>query len=307
MSGREIPASGRQFVLRRGTASAQVGQVAAVLRGYAVDGVDYTERWPDEAVPPMGAGIVLMPWPNRVAGARWRYDGRDQQLDITEPATGNAIHGLLRNTAYQPVAVAGDSVTLGCGVYPQHGYPFALDTSVTYSLTDGGLQVEHRVTNLGPTAAPFGCGTHPYLRVGDAPIEDLVLTVRARTRIRVDDRMLPVGSEPVAGTAFDLTGGARVGDLELDTAFTDLETVDGRFEHRLAAPDGRGVTLWADPAFGWVQVFTPAAFPIDGPRKAVAVEPVTCGIDALNTGEGLNWLPPGATWTASWGLCPFAC
>ena len=287
-----LPASGRQFVLRRGSATAQIGQVAAVLRSFAVDGTDYTERWPDERVPPMGAGIVLMPWPNRVADGRWEYDGHEQQLDITEPATGNAIHGLLRNAAYQPTSISDDAVTLTCGVFPQHGFPFVLDTSVRYSLTDDGLRVEHRVTNVGATAAPFGCGSHPFLRVGETSVDDLVLTIDARTRVRVDGRMLPVGTEPVAGTAADLTRGVRLGDVDLDTAFTDIDPVDGRFEHRLTAPDGRGVTLWADPVFRWVQVFSPSVFPIDGPRKAVAVEPVTCGINALNTGEGLIWLEP---------------
>jgi aldose 1-epimerase len=300
-----VPASGRQFLIRRGVATAQIGQVAAVLRAFEVDGVDYTERWPDDAVPPMGAGIVLMPWPNRVGAGRWRHQGSELQLDVTEPATGNAIHGLLRNTAYQPVSIAEDSVTLAAGIYPQHGYPFVLETSVGYALTDDGLRVEHRVTNAGREPAPFGCGAHPFLRVGDTPVGDLVLTVPARTRIRVDEKKLPAGAEPVAGTAYDLAAGARVADLDLDTAFTDIAAVDGRFEHRLTAPDGRGVTLWADPAFGWVQVFTPAAYPIGGPRRAVAVEPVTCGIDALNTGEGLIWLGSGESWSAAWGLAPF--
>ena len=137
------------------------GRCAAVLRSFAVDGTDYTERWPDERLPPMGAGIVLMPWPNRVADGRWEHDGRAQQLDITEPATGNAIHGLLRNAAYEPTSISDDAVTLTCGVFPQHGFPFVLDTSVRYSLTDDGLRVEHGVTNVGATAAPFGCGSHP--------------------------------------------------------------------------------------------------------------------------------------------------
>ena len=109
--------------------------------------------------------------------------------------------------------------------------------------------------------------------------------------------MLPVGTEPVAGTAADLTRGARLGDVDLDTAFTDIDPVDGRFEHRLSArADGRGVTVWADPVFRWVQVFSPVG-PSDrecsATRQVRRAEPVTCGINALNTGEGLIWLEPG--------------
>ena len=41
------PASGRQFELRRGTATARIGQVAAVLREFTVGGVAHTEVWAD--------------------------------------------------------------------------------------------------------------------------------------------------------------------------------------------------------------------------------------------------------------------
>ena len=312
------PASGEQFVLRRGSAVARIGQVAAVLREFAVDGVHFTETWPDRQTPPMGAGMVLMPWPNRTDGARWTHRGGPLQLDVTEPAAGNAIHGLLRNTAYQRVrdgdgaaehavgtGVPADSVTLAATVYPQHGWPFTLDTAVTYSLDDGGLRVTHTVTNVGSDPAPFGCGAHPYLRVGGEPTADLTLTIRARRRIVTDDRMIPTGTEPLGGGLAGLTTGVRLGDLDVDTGLADLATVGGRFEHRLLAPDGRGVILWADPAFAWVQLYTPHDFPApEGPRQAVAIEPMTCPANALNTGEGLIVLQPGETWSASWGLTP---
>lgn len=299
------PATGEQFVLRRGPARARIGQVAAVLREYRVDGVDHTETWPDGRTPPMGAGIVLMPWPNRVAAGRWTVDGRVQQLDITEPGRGNAIHGLLRNAAYRAERVADDSVTLAASVYPQHGWPFTLDTAVTYSLTDAGLRVTHTVANVGAAAAVFGCGAHPYLRVGGVPTDELTLTIRARSRIVTDSRMIPTGRESLAGDLATLPTGVRLAGLTVDAGLADVEPVGDRFEHTLTAPDGRGLMLWADPAFAWVQVYTPADFPApEGPRRAVAVEPMTCPADALNSGEGLIALVPGERWSASWGLTP---
>ena len=60
--------------------------------------------------------------------------------------------------------------------------------------------------------------------------------------------------------------------------------------------------MWADPDFGWVQVFTPGGFPDRG--RAVAVEPMTCPPDALNSGLGLITVAPGESWTGSWGLRP---
>jgi aldose 1-epimerase len=36
----------------------------------------------------------------------------------------------------------------------------------------------------------------------------------------------------------------------------------------------------------------------------VAVEPMTCPPDALNSGTDLITLAPGESWTGSWGLRP---
>lgn len=307
MTAAARPVSGEQFEIRHDRFRAQIGQVAAVLRSFTADGAACTESWPDDWVAPMGCGLVLMPWPNRVADARWTHQGSVQKLDITEPSRGHASHGLLRNTAYALQYEDRSSVTLAASIYPQHGYPFSLDTTVTYALSDSGLTVTHTVANVGTAAAPFGVGAHPYLRVGEVPADELTVTVAGRTRAVVDDRLIPASMEPVAGTEFDLRSGVTVGSLDLDTAFTDLEPADGRVEHRLAAPDGRALVLWADEVFGWVQLFTPSIFPgpgLPGQRQAIAIEPMTCAADALNNGHGLLTVVPGETWSASWGLRP---
>ncbi len=301
------PASGQQFSIRRRDAAATVGQVAAVLRSFSVGDVFFTETWPDELVAPMGCGMVLAPWPNRVAAGRWNHQGKDQQLDVTEPSRGNATHGLLRNTAYELLDHTDDAVTLGASIYPQHGYPFTLDTSVEYRLTDDGLKVTHLLHNVGASSAPFGIGAHPYLRVGAHPAADLTITVAGATRAVVDEKMIPQSLEAVAGTHLDLRNGRRVGDLKADVALTDLDVVDGKVAHRLSAPDGTAVVLWADEVFGWVQVYAPDNFPGPGlpdQRVAIAVEPMTCAVDALNSGNGLLHLEPSSSWSASWGLRP---
>src|SRR4051794_39456721 len=113
--------SGDQFVLENGSARAEIGSVAAVLRSLTVGGIRLTEQVPADALPPHGCGIVLAPWPNRVRDGLWNLDGEPQQLDLTEPALGNASHGLLRNTAYRLIDKAADAVTLGAHIAPQHG------------------------------------------------------------------------------------------------------------------------------------------------------------------------------------------
>lgn len=299
------PASGEQFILESGGARAVIGQVAAVLREFSVDGVLYTETWDDAVPPPFACGIVLAPWPNRVADGRWMYNGQLQQLDITEVERGHALHGLLRHTAYEFVASGEDFVELAAIIAPQHGYPFHLRNLVRYEVGDEGLLVTHEVTNLGGQPAPFGIGVHPFFRIGDVPTTELVLTVEAESYMATSELLIPIGSAPTATLPWDPREGVRVGDMTADTALTGIAAPDGYLAYRLDAPDGRSLVVWAEPAFGWVQLFTTREFPgPDGPRFALAIEPMTCGIDAFNRGDGLRWLEPDTTWSASWGARP---
>ena len=294
--------TGVQHVLTRDDATATITEVAASLRGYSVGGVDLVQPYPALIGSPFASGIVLMPWPNRVADAKWTLDGVTQQLDITEPARHNALHGLLRYSPYRVIEKTEASVTLGATVFPQHGYPFHLDTTVRYELDDDALRVTHTARNLSTAKAPVGIGAHPFLTIGDVPTEELVLTVHGSTYFDVDDRLLPLAELPVESTKYDLRLGGRVGDLELDHAFGGVITQNGA-SAVLQAPDGRELKLVQDEAHGYVQVFTTRIFPkLDGPGLALAIEPMTSPPDALNTGLGIHWVEPGDTWTVSWGL-----
>ena len=44
---------------------------------------------------PAYRGALLAPWPNRVVDGRYTFDGEEQQLPLTEPERGHALHGLL--------------------------------------------------------------------------------------------------------------------------------------------------------------------------------------------------------------------
>lgn len=294
--------TGEQFEITRDGATAIITELAASLRHFSIDGTELTESYPLEKTPPFACGIVLMPWPNRVEDGRWSLDGETVQLDLTEADKHNAIHGLLRNTGYRMLERTEASVTLGASVFPQHGYPFHLATTVRYELVDGGLDVTHAVENLSAEPAPVAVGTHPFFRIGDVPSEQLELTVHASRYIEVDVRLNPIAEHPVDGTGFDLRVPRLVGELTLDTAFGGVDTVDG-VSAVLRAPDGRELRLLQDRFHPWVQVFTTPIFPKNGGLGvAVAIEPMTAPPNAFNTGQDLRWVEPGETWTLGWGI-----
>ncbi len=304
--------TGEQFALELENGSAQtraiITEVAASLRMLEVDGVNIVDPYSAEVTPPYGSGIVLAPWPNRIRDGVWVLNGEPQQLDITEVGRGNAIHGLLRTRPYRVAERSASALTLEATVYPQHGYPFVVETSVRYELVDGGIVVTHSARNLSDAPAPFAVGAHPYFCVGDSPIGELTLTVAAGSYFVVDDRLNPTDELPVGGTEFDLRSGRMVGDLDLDTPFGEVaHGPDGRARHRLTASDGRFTEVWQGPDFGYVQAFTPHTFPRPKPGEpdavgqAVAIEPMTAPPNAFNSGKGLQWLAPGEQWSGSWG------
>jgi aldose 1-epimerase len=301
------PPTGVQFALSKSTPSgdaiAVVTEVAASLRVLSIGGIDLTEPYGEDVVPPFCDGIVLVPWPNRVEDGRWIYEGAAQVLDITEPDLQNALHGLLRDRPYTVVERTPEAVTLAATVHPTRGYPFTLDTRVRYELVDDGIRVTHGVVNVGETRAPYAVGTHPFLRLGEVPTYELTLALAAGTRFETDTRLNPIRETTVDGTDYDLRAGRLVADLDLDDAFGGVTSVDGVSRHRLTAPDGRFVELWQESDFAYVQVFTTRIFPKDGGLgTAIAVEPMTAPPNAFNSGQGLRWLEPGGSWSGSWGI-----
>ena len=303
-----LPPSGEQVMIRHGRHEADTVALAAGLRAYRVDGRDLVDGFAEDERPSGGRGQTLVPWPNRVAAGRYDLDG-EQQLALTEPEHGNAIHGLARWVLWQPVDVRESAVTWRHLVPPQPGWPTSLECHVTYRLDDDGLTVGTRARNVGARRCLYGTGAHPYLTVGTALVDDATLTLPAARCFDTDDHGVPVGERAVDGTPADLRSPQRIGERVLDTAYADLtRDGDGRWRARLEAPDGGGVVLWADGAYGFAQVFTGDTLPVDVRRRGVAIEPMTCPPDAFNAADraaaGVVVLEPGDEHEATWGISP---
>ncbi|MFK4759590.1 aldose 1-epimerase family protein [Microbacterium sp. ZW T5_45] len=290
--------TGTQVQLRTGDVSAQIAQVGASLRALRIGDVDLVSTYPLDIPTPSCSGVVLAPWPNRVRDGVWDDDGTSRRLALSEPALHNASHGLLRFTAYEITQTDAATTTLRATIVPQTGYPYQVDTRVEYALEADGIRVTHTLTNASDSPAPVALGTHPFVTIGDVDAHDLVLRVPARTAFETDERMLPIGTSAADPR---LREGVRLGDIALDTGFTDLDRDDdGLVRHSLTAPDGRRVTLWQGEGFDFVQVYTATNYP--GHPLVVAIEPMTAPADGLNSGLGIRRLAPGGTWTLTWGI-----
>lgn len=291
--------SGRHLTIIDGDQRVTITEVGAALHAYVAGQRVICPSHPDDELPPKASGAILVPWPNRVAGGRYIFDGIAQQLPLTEPDKHNAIHGFGRWDRWTATSEADSSVTLALDIVPQKGYPFEIAAAVTYSLDEDGLTVTMTAENIGSVAAPFGAGAHPFLTTGGTPLDGVDLTVPADARIVVDADAIPIGVAPADGD--DALDGRPLGARRFDAGFSAVRFIDDRAVATLTA-DGASTDLWWDRAFPFTQVFT--VDDLGGTGPAVAIEPMTCPANAFNSGEALVVLNPGDRWTGTWGIRP---
>lgn len=297
--------SGEQIELRLGEQRAVVVEVGGGLRSYEVAGREILDGYDADSICDGARGHVLIPWPNRTRDGRYDWEDSSFQLDISEPGPGNAIHGLLRWRNWSVRERSPSSVVMAHRLHGSPGYPWELELEVRYELGDGGLAVSATATNSGATGAPFGIGFHPYLRApGADTVDGCTLTLPAGRRLIADERSIPYSSEPVAGSDFDFRESRAIGDQVLDECFGELTRErDGMVRVVLEAADGSARTvLWLDDAYAYVMVFSGDTLAPAVRRRGLAVEPMSCAPNALQTREGLLSIDPGASHFSRWGL-----
>ncbi|MGI8411890.1 MAG: aldose 1-epimerase family protein [Solirubrobacteraceae bacterium] len=299
--------SGEQVEIVHGEQRATVVEVGGALRTYAVGRRAILDGYGREEACSSARGQPLIPWPNRLRDGAYRFDDHDHQLALTEPEKGNAIHGLVRFANWTVAERAPERVRMAHVLYPSPGYPFALRLAIEYSLSDRGLSVSTTATNIGTTPCPYGAGAHPYLTVGSDVLDPDSLTIPARSWLRSDERGIPTGVEPVDGTPQDFRTPRPIGATQLDTGYTDLiRDGEGLARVELGAPDrGAAVALWVDESCPYLMAFTGDSLPDHSRRRrGLGVEPMTCAPNAFQTGEGLQTVRPGASFTSRWGIEP---
>jgi aldose 1-epimerase len=294
-----IPVTGSQYQI-----SAGVTELGAGLRELTHNGRHVIAGYQPDELPPGAAGQLLAPWPNRIDGGRYTLAGTSHQLDLSEPANGNAIHGLTRWMPWAAASHDADTVLLRTAVLGRGGYPFCLEMEAEYQLSeDHGLQVTITARNIGSRPAPYGTGSHPYLNAGTPTVDECTLSLPAARWLPADERGIPADeARDVTGTDADFRTARPIEDVRLDHALTGLARDGlGRAWARLTSAHTE-VGIWAGQGYHWLQVFTGDTLDTTRRRRALAVEPMTCPPNAFVTGTDLIVLEPGSSVAHTWGI-----
>jgi len=184
----------------------------------------------------------LVPFSNRIADGRFRWNGVDHALRRNFGDHPHAIHGVGWQRAWQVARVSSAAVSLALrhdaiGDQAQ-SWPFAFAAEQHIALTADTLTVLLSLTNLQPGPAPCGIGLHPYFPRADSA----ALRFNARQVWR-NANSLPSVLDPVP-LEWDHAELRPIGGAALDNCFAGW---DGRAH--IAWADGRTLDIEADAPF----------------------------------------------------------
>ncbi len=245
----------------------------------------------DLEVAKFGKSALLFPFPNRLDRGKYKWQGKTYQFPINNAATENAIHGFVRDEAFEVdyVFLARDHASISCSFAYDGGrdyYPFPFILEIEFMLHDSGnFTVEVACRNSHTGAIPIGFGWHPYFRLTER-VDDHVLQLPACEQVAIQERMIPTGKR----NAFDdFLRKKPVGRAVLDTCFR-VSKPEGAYKLVLENKGQRLKVQASARQFPYFQVFTPPH------RSSVALEPMSCNVDAFNNGQGLITLEPEKEW-----------
>ncbi len=238
-----------------------------ILWGYSTESELEKMEWAKSA--------WLIPFPNRLNFGKYVFENKNFQFPINlEP---HAIHGF---TLFEEFELVDSSVNEEFGSlkfrYEYDGkfdyYPFSFSFEVDFQLSENQLIINSHLKNESQTSIPAGFGWHPYFALG-GQVENWQLQVPDCKKVEVNDVMIPTGKlVPFS----EFLSKKEIGKTELDTCFK-VHT-EKPLSITLESPNLRlDYTQQADnQSFPYVQIFIPPN------RDCVAIEPMTCGVDAFN-------------------------
>jgi galactose mutarotase-like enzyme len=201
----------------------------------------------------------MAPWVGRLDHGRLPWRGRVHQLPADFQT--HAIHGTVKDRAWEVEQADGSSVTLSCPL--DDPWPFGGRVRQVVTLVPGRLELVAEVI-ADQQAMPASVGWHPWFaRPDDA---DVRVRLAATGTLELRDDLVPTGQVDALDSLTDLRDGPALGDRYLDHVYTGVgvpAVIDW--------PD-LVMTIGYEPPVNSVVVHTPP--------RGFAVEPQTAWPDA---------------------------
>jgi galactose mutarotase-like enzyme len=206
---------------------------------------------------------LLFPSPGKLEDGRYSRGGKSGAMKQ---------HGFARDLPWAVTRKddASATLTLASNEATRDNFAWEFVATLDVSLDPRLLRLAVRIENTGTVPMPFGFGIHPYFIVRDKA-HAAIATAATQAYDNVTRTLGPFRG------------------FHLATGETDLHLVDHGSSDCTLTADGARITLRTSPEFRrWVVWTLPG-------KEFVCVEPWTAPGNALNTGQGLIELTPGAS------------
>ncbi|MEZ5043937.1 MAG: aldose 1-epimerase [Saprospiraceae bacterium] len=234
---------------------------------------------------------LLFPFPNRLKHGTYHWEDHIYQFPINDEQTGNALHGhgMEKPFRYTQLSIEKDKALVECSFKNQGddpAYPFRYSINVSYEISiHHSFVIQLTFQNLHTRPIPVGIGWHPYFKLDEEGVNNLNLQLPPCEMIGIDPQMIPTGKR----YAYDRFEQKRPIQVEvLDNCFA---LINPENKASVSLSNGKKeLHYWQETGerkFNYLQVFTPPH------RQSIALEPMTCNIDAFNNESGLVTLHPG--------------
>ena len=234
----------------------------------------------------------LFPFPSRMNQGKYTFEGIDYQLPVNDVSRGHAIHGFVANQVFEVLETSDLSIRLGFNYTGDYqGFPFPFSFELTYFLTELGVELQYHITNTGTQNFPYGLGWHPYFKLGEEKTDNWEIWFDPKAKIKLNESMIAEGQEP-----FELSDWFDLKGKTLDNAFLIHTSAKPHITTLRSVNQGITLNIWQDCNHEYLVVYTPPE------RNRIAIEPLTCNVDAFNNGEGLQVLKAGGTVEMFYGV-----
>lgn len=264
------------------------GRVSSMkLMGPTGAAIEVLHPYPEDFFDPIhwakGGMYPLMPYSNRIAGAKVHVDGEAIPLIAHPDSAPHTLHGNAHAQPWSVVASSEATAVLELQSPPSAAWPWRYSAQLQFSLTSSKLHIRLILCNQDNRVMPAGLGLHPYLR--HQP--DALLTYSAKTQWPTTTDFLAHLSRPLAeheqyGQPRRLPEGGMTDYLG---GWTGLLT--------LGLPEGVRIQIEADPVFSHLVVHRPDS------AAYLCIEPVSHVANGFNMAAqgvadtGTQFLQPG--------------
>ncbi len=273
----------KTYVLTDQNAHSQLEVVperGGIITNWSLQGQDIlyldTQRFADASLSVRGGIPILFPICGNLPDNNYTYLGQNYTLKQ---------HGFARDLPWEVTdqvtsGLASVTLVLKSNAQTLRVYPFEFQLSFTYQLKGNTLEIKQQFTNHSTESMPFSTGLHPYFSTSD------------KTQL---EYQIPASEyqDQITKKIHAFEDGFDLSQDEIDLAFRQLSDTSTS-----VTDTGRSLKL----TLSYSEAYSTLVFWTVKGKDYYCLEPWSAPRNALNTGEDLIELAPGASFEASVGL-----